>query len=110
MRGVGSDAPMSARDEERIGPLDDEPLRPRERRASMAGPRALMHGRLSGRPALNVLRTVAEDFLDADVDAVGAPAGNSAVQTKPPAPFRIEHENADRCIAVHTAAEGIRVG
>ena len=95
MRGIGAGAGVSARDEERVGALDGEPLWRAEGLAVPAVPRPLMRDLRLGRSRLDVFGAVAEDFVDPDVDVAGPSGDGAAIETEPPPSRRIEDENAD---------------
>src|SRR5438034_8808293 len=107
MRGVGAGALVSARDEERIGTLDGEPLRRAEGLAVSALPRTLMRDLRLGCSRLDVLGAIAEDLVDPDVDMAGPSGDGAAVETEPPPPRRVEDEHADGPIVLEACADRI---
>src|SRR5206468_1305262 len=96
MRGIGAGLTVSGGDEERIGALDGRALG----RAQTRAPPRVTAGTAAGlafrRARLDVLRAIAEHFLDADLDAFRSRVSCAAIDSKAAPAFGIEHENAER--------------
>src|ERR1700730_488694 len=109
MGRIGCGFTVSPRDEECVGALNGEPVGRGECHAPQPGTSPLVPGLVLRRSSLNVFWTVAEDFLDSDIDGTRALADRAAIEPDPASPLRIKHEDAERRVSGKTTAEGIGV-
>src|SRR5882724_9537984 len=108
--GVGAAGGVNARNEERIGALDREPLLPGERGPPPRNDATGMRAGVLGSACLDVLRAIAEDFLGGDLDRSPIRADHSPIDAEPAPALRIDHQKTERAITGKTVGQRIDVG
>ena len=108
--GVGAAGGVNARNEERIGALDREPLLPGERGPPPRNDATGMRAGVLGSACLDVLGAIAEDFLGGDLDRGPIRADHSPIDAEPAPSLRIDHQKTERAITGKTVGQRIDLG